>query len=255
MFKKLGVQLYTIRDYMNTPEEIRASFKRLKDMGYDEAQNAGCKISYEEFAQIAKEEGIHIVGTHENYDRMINDFDEAVRIQQLFDAPYMGVGGRGMLNETQTLEFIKEANELGKKLIPYNMKFTFHHHSHEFLKYENGKSMMQLLYEGLDKDTTSFCLDTYWIQNGGADVRHWIDILKGRIDILHLKDMKKSIHENDWFKTYYCEIGQGNLWWEGIFESAEKAGVKHYVVEQDISDDPFKSLEISSEYLHKNFMK
>lgn len=255
MIKKLGVQLYTIRDFMNTPEDIRASFKRLKNIGYDEAQTAGCKIGYEEFAQIAKEEGIDIIGTHENYDRMVNDFEEAVKIQQILGAPFMGIGGTGMLTEEQTVNFIKQANELGEKLRPYNMKFTFHNHSHEFLKYENGNSMIQLLYEGLNKETTSFCLDTYWVQNGGGDVRHWIDILSGRIDILHLKDMKKSIHENDWFKTYYCEIGYGNLWWEGIFDAAEKTGVKHYVVEQDFSEAPFKSLEMSSNYIHKNFMK
>ncbi len=255
MIKKLGVQLYTIRDFMTTAEDIRASFKRLKEMGYDEAQTAGCKISYEEFGQIAKEEGIDIVGTHENFDRMVNDFEEAVKIQQILGAPFMGVGGRGVLTEEQTLNFIKQANEIGEKLRPYNMKFTFHHHSHEFLKFENGNSMIKLLYEGLDKETTSFCLDTYWIQNGGGDVRHWIDMLSGRIDILHLKDMKKSAHENDWMKTYYCEIGNGNLWWEGIFDAADKAGVKHYVVEQDFSEDPFKSLEMSSTYIHKNFMK
>ena len=67
--------------------------------------------------------------------------------------------------------------------------------------------------------------------------------------------MKKDMKENDWQKTYFCEIGYGNLWWEGIMEAAENSGVKHYIVEQDISDDPFKSLEMSSEYLHKNFMR
>lgn len=255
MIKKLGAQLYTIRDFMNTPEDIRASFKRLKEMGYDEAQTAGCKIGYEEFAQIAKEEGIAIVGTHENFDRMVNDFEEAVKIQQILGAPFMGVGGAGVYTEAQTLEYIEKVNAIGKKLIPYNMKFTYHNHSFEFIKYENGKNMMDLFYDGFDKDTVSFCLDTYWVQNGGGDVRHWLEKLKGRIDILHLKDMKKSTHENDWQKTYFAEIGNGNLWWEGIFDAAEKTGVKHYIVEQDISDDPFKSLEMSSTYIHKNFMK
>ena len=255
MFKKLGAQLYTIRDFMKTPEAIRASFKRLKDMGYDEAQTAGSQISYEEFAAIAKEEGIAIIGTHENFDRMLNDFDEAVRIQQVLDSPYMGIGGIGIYDEQQTADFIKKANEIAAKLPAYGMKFTYHNHSFEFLKQRNGKTTIEALYEGFDKENVSFCLDTYWVQNGGGDVRYWIDRLKGRVDILHLKDMKKDMKENDWQKTYFCEIGYGNLWWEGIMEAAENSGVKHYIVEQDISDDPFKSLEMSSEYLHKNFMR
>lgn len=255
MFSKLGVQLYTIRDYMHTAEDVRASFKRIKSLGYDEAQTAGSEIPYEEFAQIAKDEGIEIIGTHENFDRMVNDFPEAVRIQKVLGAKYMGIGGRGIMDRDTIKNFITEANQIGEKLVPYGMKFTFHHHGHEFIKFPDGKTRMDYLVEGLNKDTTSFCIDTYWLQDGGADVRHWIEKLNGRIDILHLKDMKKILVDNDWRKNYYAEIGQGNLWWEGILSSAENVGVKHYVVEQDFSDDPFHSLQLSSEYLHKNFMK
>ena len=57
MIKKIGVQLYTIRDYMQTAEDIRASFKKLKAMGYDQGQTAGCAIPYEEYGKIAAEEG------------------------------------------------------------------------------------------------------------------------------------------------------------------------------------------------------
>ena len=47
MIEKLGVQLYTIRDYMDTPEQLRESFRKLKAIGYDQAQTAGCKVPYE----------------------------------------------------------------------------------------------------------------------------------------------------------------------------------------------------------------
>ena len=41
---KIGVQLYTIRDFMTNAEDIRESFKKLKAMGFDTAQTAGCAI-------------------------------------------------------------------------------------------------------------------------------------------------------------------------------------------------------------------
>ena len=98
--------------------------------------------------------------------------------------------------------------------------------------------------------TTSFCLDTYWIQHGGGDVRAWIERLGGRIDILHLKDM--GVNENGPFIT---ECGNGNINFDGIIPLAEACGVKHFCVEQDIwPGDPFDSIKQSSEYLHKNFM-
>ena len=129
------------------------------------------------------------------------------------------------------------------------MKFTYHNHSHEFTRQENGKTFMDMLVNGLDKDTTSFVLDTYWVQHGGGDVRYWIEKLAGRIDILHLKDMKR-IDGNDNVQQI-TEIGNGNLYWEGILETAEKSGVKYYIVEQDINWTPdcFTSAKISIDYL------
>ena len=71
------------------------------------------------------------------------------------------------------------------------------------------------------------------------------------MDIIHLKDFK--LHSDG--TPDYAELGQGNMNWEGILECAAKAGVKYYVVEQDVCPgDPFESLKISSEYMHKNFM-
>ena len=53
------------------------------------------------------------------------------------------------------------------------------------------------------------------------------------------------------FHSYYT-----NICWEGILDAAEKAGVAYYVVEQDeCPGDPFESLRLSSEYLHKHFMR
>ena len=55
----------------------------------------------------------------------------------------------------------------------------------------------------------------------------------------------------------YTEIGNGNIWWDGVLETAERIGVKHYVVEQDgrwIDKDPFKSLQVSKDYLSR-YMK
>ena len=40
--EKIGVQLYTIRDFFGTEEEAKRSFEKLKKLGYDEAQTAGC---------------------------------------------------------------------------------------------------------------------------------------------------------------------------------------------------------------------
>ena len=60
MFKKIGVQLYTIRDFMNDEEQIKESFAKLKAIGYDEVQTAGCKIPYADFGKLAAEAGLDV---------------------------------------------------------------------------------------------------------------------------------------------------------------------------------------------------
>ena len=247
---KLGLQLYTIRNTMNDAENIRESFRKMKALGYDIGQTAGCAIPYAEFGKIAAEEGIEICGTHDDFGMMLNDPAKAMEVHRALGASCMGIGGFGAGSVEEVEKFIEQANTIGKNVHPYGFRFTYHNHSHEFRRLANGKTAMDMLVEGLDPETTSFCLDTYWVQHGGGDVRHWIEKLSGRIDILHMKDMGRN--DNGPFIT---EIGNGNIWWEGVLEAAEKAGVRYYVVEQDSwPGDPFDSIKQSSEYLHKYFM-
>ena len=60
---------------------------------------------------------------------------------------------------------------------------------------------------------------------------------------------------NETREQRFTEIGNGNMNWEKILTSAEKAKVKYYVVEEDFCPgDPFESLKMSSDFIHKNFM-
>lgn len=257
--EKIGVQLYTIRSAMTTADDIKRSFEKLKKLGYDEVQTAGSPtakdaegkvaMTYEEFGKAAKEAGLTIVGTHDNLDAMTADPAQAMANHRLLGTTNMGIGGffRSTVPEFEAI--IQRINAFAKIISKEGFKFTYHNHSHEFMKVD-GKTFMERLAEGLDPATTSFVLDTYWVQHGGADVRHWINRLAGRVDILHLKDMGRNGDG-----PYITEIGNGNIWFEGVIEEALKTGVKHFVVEEDICPgDPFDSLKISSDYLHANFM-
>ena len=245
---KLGVQAYTVRDFMTTETDIAESFEKIKKMGYDQIQTAGCAISYKRYGELAKENGLEIVGTHDRFDMMVNDFEQSLENHKLLGTTNMGIGGFWSKTLDEINDFIEKANIVAEKASKNGMKFTYHHHSHEFIKLSNGKTMMDMLVEGLDKDKTTFVIDTYWLQHGGADIRHWIEKLEGRIDILHLKDMKRvedePVHQ-------ICEIGNGNLNWEGILDTAQKTGIKYYIVEQDINWTPdcFTSIQKSIENL------
>lgn len=248
---KWGIQLYTVRDFMTTKEDIAETFAKLKKMGYDEVQTAGCMIPYKEFGELAKNAGIEIIGTHDDFDMMVSDFEKSLDNHKLLDTTNIGTGGMGYETVDDVKNFIEKANIIAKKAEENGMKFTYHNHSHEFAKWnENGKTTMDMLIEGLDKDNTSFVLDTYWAQHAGVDVCSYIEKLSGRIDILHLKDMCVKNTERG-CEPYITEIGNGNMNWKKIIETAEQCGVKHFVVEQDGNWNPncFAAAKKSIEYL------
>lgn len=252
--KDFGIQLYTVRNTMDTAENIRMTFRRLREMGYTQGQTAGCAIPYAEYGQIAKEEGIEIIGTHDNFAAMEADFETALANHKALGTTNMGTGGffpKELEKVEVWEEYIEKVKAFAEKCGKAGMKFTYHNHSHEFIKLENGKRPMDMLVEALDPATTSFVLDTFWVQHGGGDIYEWIEKLAGRIDILHLKDMKRLAHFDE-KRGYqmFTEVGNGNLNWPKIIEVAKKAGVKYFVVEQDTCPgDPFDSAKMSADYV------
>ena len=247
---KIGVQLFTVGAFMKTEEDIKRTFEKLKKLGYDEAQTAGMPCSYDVFAKLAQEAGIDIVGTHEDFDKLIADPETTMNNHKILNTDVIGIGGLWENTKEGYLNVINQANEFANTISERGFTFSYHNHSFEFNSFEDGTIPFDMLVDKLDASKVSFVLDTYWVQYGGADVRHLIEKLSGRIKIIHLKDMAYNRDSG----PYITEIGNGNLYWDGIIEASLNSGVKHFVVEQDsCPGDPFDSLKISSDYLHANF--
>ncbi len=260
MLDKIGVQIFTIRDFLGNADQIRQSFKRLKSIGYYYIQTAGTPaISYKEFGEIAKECGLSICGTHDNLKMMIENPKQAIENHKLLGTNIMGCGGggyEGSDNSWRTLGYhtdeqlfgqIDMLNKAAANIAPAGFKLSYHNHGWEFAKYKD-KIVLQHILDGTDPEKVSICLDVYWAQYGGADVRQLIKQLDGRIDILHLKDMARGESE-----PYMAYVGEGNFYWEGIIEQAKESGVKYFIVEQDDCQkrDPFECLEKSFDYLSR----
>lgn len=253
MIKKLGVQLYTIKPFMQTEDDIKKSFEKIKKLGYDIAQTAGFPvIPYEDFAKYAKDAGIKIIGTHEAFDHHFEKTEQSMENHKILGTNNMGIGGffPGE-NLAAWKTFIEKATALAEKIKPHGYNFTYHNHSHEFIRLEDGRFVMEHLIDAFSKyDNMTFCLDTYWLQHGGVNVLEWMDKMSGKVNIFHLKDYKRFFEGPD-----ICEIGAGSMNWEDIIKKAEEIGVKYYVVEQDrCPGNPFDSLKMSSDYIHANFM-
>ena len=256
MFKKLGVQLFTIRDYMKDPEFADLSFSKLAEMGYTEAHTAGNAFDAKLFGELLAKHGISIIGTHYDLNKILNDPEETIAVHRMWNTTNIGIGMfpiacRDSLDELK--KFIADYNKAAELYAKEGFRLTYHHHNFEFLRIDGYKTIMDILVDEFDPENISFVADTCWLSAGGADVCAWLEKLKGRIDILHLKDMALKHEPGGKYLPYITEVGNGNLSWDPIMETAEKIGVKHYVVEQDTHfvDTPFNSLKMSADFLAK----
>ncbi len=257
MFQKLGVQLYTIRDYMKDPDFADLSFAKLAELGYTEAHTAGTDFDEKLFVELLRKHGISIIGTHYDFDKIINNPEETMELHRMWGTTNIGIGGmpgEARTNLDKLHEFIRQYNKAAERYAKNGFRLTYHNHNFEFVRIDGYKTIMDVLYEGLDPATTSFVLDTCWVAAGGGDVTDWMEKLAGRIDILHLKDLTfKFKQEGKYYSPVDAEVGNGNLAWDKIMATAEKIGVKHYVVEQDgnWAGTPFNSLKTSAAFLEK----
>ncbi|MEN6313031.1 MAG: sugar phosphate isomerase/epimerase [Clostridiaceae bacterium] len=248
----VAAQLYTLRDFLKTPEDIGQTLKRVKAIGYNAVQVSGVgPIHPQVLRQLTDEAGVRICATHISYDRLKNDLDEVIKDHKTWDSRYVGLGSmpqqfRG--SKDGYIAFAKEFNEISKRIFDQGLKFIYHDHNFEFEKFD-GVTGMDLLLSNTDPETFGFELDTYWIQAGGASPVEWIKKVEGRMEVVHFKDMAIKNGQQQ-----FAEIGEGNLNWRTIIDACRETGVQWYAVEQDVcTHDSFESLQMSLTYLKKFF--
>jgi sugar phosphate isomerase/epimerase len=254
----IGAQLYTLRDFLKTPQDIAHTCARVKKMGYDAVQvSALGPIEVVELAKILDGEGLVCAATHKPMDDMkdtaaILDYHAALKCR------YTAIGGFGWggkpLAEWQA--FARDYSLIARTLSAKGLAVGYHNHAHELARVADSAMTvpLDLLVKTLDPSAW-FEIDTYWIAFGGGDPAAWIDRVAasaagnggGRIPCVHFKDMRISPDMKD---HKMCEVGDGNLNWPRILEACKAAGVEWYLVERDSGDlDPFDSLKISLENL------
>lgn len=240
----IGIQMYTVRSLTETAEGAEKTVGALKKIGYEAIQLAGSIEVMENCAAAAKKCGVRVIGILTGTDLLRESYDRIIGLARDFGCYDIGISGNAG-NEAEAKELVSEANSLAERINAEGFSFSYHNHSHEFIRTESGESVMDILLGG-------FCgvrlmPDTYWLQHGGVDVRDFIETGAERIGILHVKDMKRTSEG-----VAFAEVGEGNLNMRGIIKTARSVGIKDFVVEQDECDgDPIESARISFENIKR----
>jgi len=240
----IGLQLYTIRSLTMENESCTDAIAAVRDIGYGCVQLAGNLETVERTAEVSAKLGIPVAGILVNLKMCEEDRERLFAAARLCGAEDIGISS-SITTAEEAMDLITRVNRFAAVAKREGFRFSYHNHSNELIRTACGKTVFDLLIEGFDPETVDFMPDTYWLQHGGADVRAYLERLAGRVRILHLKDMKRTVDG-----PTFAEIGQGNLNFAGILETAKKIGVTHYIVEQDKCDgDPLDSARISYRFL------
>lgn len=250
----LAAQLYTVRQFCQTSEDFAESMRKIRAIGYTAVQVSGIgPIPDADVKRICDDNGLSICITHISPDRLWNETAAVIDQHRLWNCPNVAIGsmpGEYRDGEEGFKRFAREASAVGEKLAQAGLTFSYHNHSFELVRY-GGRTGLDIVFEESDPRYLMAEIDTYWIQHGGGDPAAWIRRMKGRMPVVHLKDMQ--VTAEGWnVQQVMAEIGEGNLNWPAILAACAEAGVRWYAVEQDITPgDPFDSLRISFQNLAK----
>jgi sugar phosphate isomerase/epimerase len=110
-------------------------------------------------------------------------------------------------------------------------RFAWHNHDFEFRPLPDGSTPIEhVLGDGLLWEA-----DIAWIVRGDADPVHWIDRYRGRIPLVHVKDIAptgEKLDEDGW-----ADVGAGILPWRDLWRQCLEAGAEVMVAEHDNPSD------------------
>ena len=248
---KIGAQLYTVREYTKTPEDIEKTLRRIKSIGFDVIQISGfgpCDPKL--LAGWIKELNLDVCVTHMPWAKLEDpqQLDALIADHKLWGCDQIGLGSRPKDVFENTYEgytkFIAEVKRISKQLGDAGLSFGYHNHDFEFERFHGELAMDRLINECPD---LNFILDTFWVQAGGCDPVDYIRKVQGKMKVCHFKDYKIVDRTRR-----FAEIGQGNLNWDKIIDACRETSVPYIVIEQDADYvDPFESLAISFDFLQK----
>ncbi|MBQ9774077.1 MAG: sugar phosphate isomerase/epimerase [Clostridia bacterium] len=246
---KLGAQLYSLRTFCQTPEDLKETILKCKAMGYQNVQFSGvAAMGAEVWAKISEETGMEIVCTHSAFDRVVNDTDALIEEHKLFGCPVIGIGSmpgeyRDSLENFEKLLAVME--EPVRKIEAAGLHFAYHNHAFEFDKFSDADTCaMEQLIERTD---WFMILDTGWVQFAGKSAVEYIERIGGkRLQCIHFKEFKRADRDT------ICACGEGFSDFPAIVAACKRVGVQNVLVEQDNApekDDPFGEMERSAKYL------
>jgi sugar phosphate isomerase/epimerase len=249
----LGVQLYTVRDLVQT--DLPGTLETIRKIGYRTVETfvAEYKMTARELRQAFDSAGLNVPSAHFGYNDFGSRFDYAKELGA--ECVVCSIIPANIANSADGYKRgADQYNAWGEQAKSMGLRFGFHNHNVEFQEY-GGVTGFEIIMQHTDPALVGWQMDCYWVAQAGRDPVALMRQYGKRIQSLHLKDRKPSVSsslQTGPDSAHFTEVGEGTLDWTTILRLARHDQTPYMYVEQDQTDKPpLESLQISYTNLEK----
>jgi len=244
----IGIQLSSVKAYMQTAADVRASLRKFAETGYRTAQIqwTGASVTAAEMASALRETGITAVSVQDYTHAVLADAEYYLRLADacgFSDITISGIPAEEMTPDG-ILRFAERIAPLHRRLISEGRTLSFHPRWQELSDVEGEIALLRLL--AASEPSLRVLPDVNHIIRSGLAPAVFLRSLAGRADMLHCKDSVDAARE----KSHLTVVGQGCVDWAPILAAAEESGIRYAFTEQESWDsDAFECLAAGGQYL------
>jgi len=257
-----GIQLYTMREKMQTQSQARSVLRFLGRNGYTEVETAGhYDWTAAEFRKELKAAGLRAVAGHDGPDfsqaNWRTTYPATLEYAKELGQQYTGLAWfPGPYDQVDWPALADNFNEAGEMARGAGLQFFYHNHDFEFLNKVNGRPAYDILLRESDRKLVKFELDLFWITEGGSSAVEYLSADPSRYFGYHVKDHVWGDRPDE---ADFEDVGPGMMDFPDLFAAGNPNGRldKHYFVEHDSPwlshpNDPqaeFKTAQAGIDYL------
>jgi sugar phosphate isomerase/epimerase len=254
--KHLGLQLYSLRD--TTKESTTRALDLAAGFGFTEVETAGTgSLTVADFAKELSARKLVAIAAHASVADLKKDPAKVIADARTLGVKYVIVPwlpfdrAKGFTAE-DARRVAADFNNWGAACKAAGLQFGFHPHGFEFKADADGITPFDIIARETQPDLVVFEMDVFWVVLPGQDPVKLLEKYPGRWQLMHVKDIRKGavlgIHTGGAPPTDKVVVGDGQVDWPAVLAAAEKAGVKHYFIE-DEGVQPLREIPASVKYL------
>lgn len=254
---RIGLQMYTLRDFVKTPDDFKNTLRRVAEIGIENVQiTPPGFFTVEETAKLLRDNGLKADSVFRSTGKIVDGIEQAKRDAEILGTDVLRTDSipNEMRNDADGYRrFAQQMNAEGRACKAAGLRYIYHFHAFEWINFGENRGIDILLNE-TDPDAVMFQPDVFWLTNAGTEASVSLKMFKGRAFYMHVKDyaIRKLEGKIEDVPFHFASVGTGNLNWPGIIASADEIGIERFVIEQDMCEgDAFDAVKLSFDNLNK----